>query len=314
MNKVKSSYITHCLYTPKDLETKTTPYTPKGIWQSGQVIVSNCEVEKGQTKIVVMIPAAYMKIRRLMDKFPSDEWLAFLVGSETEAGYIIKDIRIPKQVIQAATVDVDAEDATDLSDVIGTIHSHHTMGAFFSSTDNEHIAPNHPVSIVVSKDDWMCKTKIALPCGHNLIKDATLEMDTTVRIDFSGLDAQIAANIRKPAPVVFPITSNYSTWKGYFCVSCHNNFKSFTDVTWRKRGYICKTCQSKLGILTDGQWNVLVDELQKEIARKPAATDTKYCAWCKTLTTVDNMQLINDHLVCKDCIKDAEDIATFSGV
>lgn len=99
--------------------------------------------------VVIIERNAKDKIEALMAKFPDTEWLAFLDGRETEEGFLITDLRIPLQSVSVADCD-DVEFVPSASH-IGVIHSHHTMGAFFSFTDKKYLNSSNTVSVVVAK-------------------------------------------------------------------------------------------------------------------------------------------------------------------
>lgn len=109
----------------------------------------------------------------------SDEWLALLVGTRSPNGMdiTVTEMRIPLQERSHAQCSlVNKEPLTP--DIVGVVHSHHSMGAFFSATDDNELNPRFPVSIVVahtrakSSDaerllgfDYEAEGRSILPCG-----------------------------------------------------------------------------------------------------------------------------------------------------
>jgi len=94
---------------------------------------------------------ARQKVGYLMEEYPSQEWLAYLIGRETEnKNFFVEDIVVPPHA-EASGAHAEAEPFTVPSGCIGIIHSHHSMGAFHSHTDQTYADRNHPVSITVSK-------------------------------------------------------------------------------------------------------------------------------------------------------------------
>jgi len=78
------------------------------------------------------------------------EWAIWLTGEKVENGrYHIDNYIIPKQKRAISTVDIE-ENIPDNSNIIGVIHSHHRMGAFFSGTDTTELNPLYPLSIVIA--------------------------------------------------------------------------------------------------------------------------------------------------------------------
>lgn len=114
------------------------------------------------------------------------EWAIILHGTKSDDWLNVRVERfsIPPQKREKTTVDIEEHPIEE--DVVGVIHSHHGMGAFFSQTDVDTLNPNYPVSIVVAqyeKDpksfkhpqhlfservfgwNFMAVGKITLPCG-----------------------------------------------------------------------------------------------------------------------------------------------------
>lgn len=108
-----------------------------------------------------------------------EEWLALLVGTRSPDGMdiTVNELRIPLQERSHAQCSlVNKEPLTP--DIVGVVHSHHSMGAFFSTTDDNELNPRFPVSIVVahtrakSSDaerllgfDYQAEGRAVLPCG-----------------------------------------------------------------------------------------------------------------------------------------------------
>jgi proteasome lid subunit RPN8/RPN11 len=111
----------------------------------------------------------------LTNEMGGTEWLGYLKGFPTEDGFHIDGMVIPKQTVNSVSVEVD-EGLTD-EDIIGTIHSHHGMGAFFSSTDNDYIGSNNPVMLVItSNGSAKCAVRHTLACGNFMLIDAEFEV------------------------------------------------------------------------------------------------------------------------------------------
>lgn len=97
----------------------------------------------------------------------STEWIAYLIGkyvdSGEEIGWHVESMYFPKQSAQAAHV--QAEDGEIKEGVIGDVHSHVRMGAFFSGEDKAHM--NHDVHIVINaKGDMDTSIRTKLECGR----------------------------------------------------------------------------------------------------------------------------------------------------
>lgn len=134
---------------------------------------SNCGQfhEEAFAESILLAPMVVAKIRGLMHHFSEEnknerEWLAYLVADEDG---VFTDIFVPKQVGFKATVHVDRDALRGDEKIDGVIHSHNSMMAFHSGTDDEHLINNHPVSIVVAMKkgvlDWDGVRNVMLSCG-----------------------------------------------------------------------------------------------------------------------------------------------------
>ena len=118
---------------------------------------------------VYITPEVIGKVQFLLEKYPTDEWAADLIGTKEGNKYIITDIYIFEQEVDSVTV-VRKEPPPE--DAIGTTHSHHSMGAFFSGTDDEYPNANHDLSgVVASQPDGALPftmkftARVKTPCG-----------------------------------------------------------------------------------------------------------------------------------------------------
>jgi len=125
-------------------------------WDSGIKIIKTCghiNVSKYHIEFHLL---AHKKIEKLKKVYPNLEWLAYLVGSVDHDNHKVSvtDLVIPDSQKVTGTsvynVEYNWESLADNKVIIGVIHSHNTMGAFFSGTDDAYINQNHDVSIVVS--------------------------------------------------------------------------------------------------------------------------------------------------------------------
>lgn len=101
-----------------------------------------------------------------------DEWAIVLTGERRQGGYEVEvtGYHIPPQDRSGGHVSVKEFDLE--ADVVGVIHSHHSLGAFFSTTDTGTLNPRFPISIVVAHGadkylgfDYKGIGKVTLPCG-----------------------------------------------------------------------------------------------------------------------------------------------------
>lgn len=96
---------------------------------------------------------ARQKIGYLMEEYSNQEWLAYLIGEEIDKkNFFVEDISVPPhEEVSGGSAEAVPFNIPDRC--IGVIHSHHTMGAFHSGTDHDHVDRNFPVSITVARND-----------------------------------------------------------------------------------------------------------------------------------------------------------------
>ena len=298
-------------------------YKPKGVWSTGKETVNACEIYNGCAQTVQLSPAVYVKVQHLLKKYPHLEWLAYLVGKQTADGYIGTDILIPKQEQSSGTVDLDPTEEADLHSVIGTIHSHHSMGAFFSGTDDAFIVPNHPVAIVVSTSGWACKVRAELPCGHYIAGKASLSMSTAVNADLSEITKIADEKISVKKTVVTTVQAGVGQYNRiydnhYKCLLCSEP-KTFTELTWKGSGWYCKPCTEAVGEVTREAWILLssycrehpneerhipfLRDLGKNNKQLGSPEKTYICSRCTLPTPAKDLITIQGRNICLDCAR-----------
>jgi proteasome lid subunit RPN8/RPN11 len=123
-----------------------------------------------------------------------DEWMAFLIGKRRTDGLEIHvtDLRVPEQYRDHGSCEtVKVEPLPE--DVVGVVHSHHTMGAFFSNTDVTKLNPRFPTSIVIAQlkqgstaeekllgFNYKAEGRAPLPCKSIGVVDFTVQPDPMV--------------------------------------------------------------------------------------------------------------------------------------
>jgi len=141
----------------------------------------------GEAKVVLSI-RVQQKIRLLLEEYPSKEWMGYLVGERKKSSLIVNDLIIPPHA-EASGSSAEAEPFHAPKETIGAIHSHHSMGAFHSQTDQNHVDRNYPCSITVARNgsgvnyDAVAHTKT--PCGKSTHNKATVVL-LAVRPDFDA--------------------------------------------------------------------------------------------------------------------------------
>lgn len=160
-------------------------------WNSGLEIITKCSVaEKAE---VYVSKNARDKIDALMAEFKHMEWLGYLVGKINGTKHFVEDMIVPEQEVSTASVTVLGNPPDRC---IGTAHSHHSMGAFTSGTDEEHLVGNHPVCMVISDSKTIAKVRLETPCGRLVAVEATIYTEE-VQTQPSSLAEEMKAKIRE---------------------------------------------------------------------------------------------------------------------
>lgn len=193
------------------------PTVGSGILESGIELVDKCSLAKDiKEPDVTMDFLIYQKAMALTNEMGSIEWLGYLKGFQTEGGYHIDGMVIPKQTVDSVSVEVD-EGLTD-DDIIGTIHSHHGMGTFFSSTDHDYIGSNNPVMLVIaSNGSAKCAVRHTLACGNFILVDADFEVLHNDNPEIKDFITDALTKVTKKVSV-------YNNFSGYGAYGFQNNF------------------------------------------------------------------------------------------
>ena len=94
------------------------------------------------------------------------EFACYLLGTLEGTRPMIDDYYIPEQEASYAFVEITEDFPPEeiRSRIIGHLHSHHTMGAFHSGTDEDNM--NWPINIVISTKGYVCTTRRRTACGR----------------------------------------------------------------------------------------------------------------------------------------------------
>ena len=189
-------------------------------WETDIETIHDCS--KAPSEIIVKVDLIVkLKIDSLMEKYPNQEWLGYLIGqparvipAETEGEedevipadpLHIVDVEIPTQTATSARVeDIECENFNDLN-VVGVIHSHHGMGTGFSGTDHEFINGNHNLSLVIAKNGIAGQYRWTTPCGALKIIDGVKVKVVYPEIGFdkeAWLEKE-TEKIKKPSPPTY---------------------------------------------------------------------------------------------------------------
>lgn len=188
-------------------------------WHTGEepsdLKATSCSYVKDETdEKIFLSPEIYCKIKSLCTKI-EDEWQMFLSGEAVEGGIFLKDYYIPKQEVTGSSVkNLDCIDKKFIEDykILASIHSHSSMGVFFSSTDeNDTNLQSLDYHIVTNNNgEFKACKKVRLPCGLLITQDIKINLrspdDSIIGVD----------NIKKYSNV------NYST--GYSRAECYGGY------------------------------------------------------------------------------------------
>lgn len=159
-----------------DDDSKTTKkddsYTSRSsAWDTGYEALEDEECpDMDVDRTLILYNSVYFKIRSMMDEMNRKEWMGYLKGFEDDGDIYIEDIYIPEQTVTSANVNNEEEQPEDS---IGMVHSHHSMGAFWSGTDRSSIIHQNKANMVVDSDMEMeATTLVDLPCGRTAVVDA----------------------------------------------------------------------------------------------------------------------------------------------
>lgn len=204
----------------------------KDAWHTGDdhkdCVAEDCSfAKKFDAGVIFITTEVYTVIRKLCEEVKT-EWQMLLKGTEDEiTGNIhITGYYIPKQEVSYASVkNTDCIDKKFIEEnnIIATIHSHASMGCFFSVTDEEFTnmstIPNH---IVVNNDgEHKACVKWELPCG--LVKF----FETKVKVDHKIPDIEIDGKDN----ITQRVYNAYNKGKTY-----HKNFWDEEDEKEKKKG------------------------------------------------------------------------------
>jgi len=154
-------------------------------------VIESCPYTKaGQGVIKIAHPVLAIIAGAVYDR---NEWIALLIGKRSENGLdiTVTDIKVPQQERGYASCELaNPEPLTE--DIIGVIHSHHSMGAFFSKTDHDELNPRFPMSLVVAQVkqnqglerllgfSYKAEGRVVLPCHNPGVVDFTVLPDPLI--------------------------------------------------------------------------------------------------------------------------------------
>ncbi len=172
-------------------------------WDSGIEILKTCGHMNVPKYSVTFEMMANEKIKQLQKYYPSLEWLAYLVGKVDHVKHtvLVEDLVIPdsQRVTGGNVYDVEYG-WNEGKSIIGVIHSHHSMGAFFSGTDDAYINQNHDVSIVVSTNQSSPikgQVRMKTRCGaYVLAEDLSFSVNYPKTLNDGNFEKEFTSKIK----------------------------------------------------------------------------------------------------------------------
>lgn len=163
-------------------------------------VVTECGRKPSGPMNIILSRITKTKIDILMKKYQNTEWLAYLIGDENTR--YVNDIFVPTQVASTASI---SSVGPKPAGVIGVIHSHHHMGAFFSGTDDAYINQNNDISIVIAHKGIKAQVRWVTPCGYKVICDGTVVIEKENLINENEFIEHVEKVIRHAGDNELPI-------------------------------------------------------------------------------------------------------------
>lgn len=180
------------------------------------------ECSKAPEEITVwMKPLVKEQIEALMKEYSNIEWLAYLIGEWKDSKTpLVKELFIPEQKVSSASVNnIRCPEHNDLN-VIGVIHSHHTMGHSFSQVDADWINQNHNISLVVSHSGMDGQVRFKTPCGSLMTVKAKTKLWYDIDFDSKDFIKKAKEKIKR-----YTATNNYAGGYGGYGGGYYDNGK-----------------------------------------------------------------------------------------
>ena len=241
--KVKSWYYAdHCICeSGKEIvmtSVVSTELPKKGVktkWGKAKIAEETIQCSLVKSKTVYVEPMAKQKIALLMEAYPRDEWFAYLRGEIVGEDTFVDDITVPPHESFSSGSAV-AEPFHVPKGCVGVIHSHHSMGAFHSSTDRDYVDRNHPVSITVARNggnqlSYDAVSPVKTLCGKSVtVKCVVKYVQPPLTFDRDKFLKKAKDNIEKGGKVCTPLATQVFPVGGY--VSQKDMEMFYKDMGW----------------------------------------------------------------------------------
>ncbi len=171
-------------------------------WE-GIRVYTECPFKKDVDTILVDV-TVLRACNILNDMFRSTEWLLYCELDELEGYPYVHSPVIPRQEVTSSSVEV-----TEPMNKPVVIHSHHSMQASFSNTDDEYINSNHTLSLLYTSTKKLCegKMRVRMPCGEYLLVDVKniLYVSTGKTLDVEEFKREAEKKIQRVI-ITYPYT------------------------------------------------------------------------------------------------------------
>jgi hypothetical protein len=160
--------------------------------------------EPGVGGNIIFTDELYKVIKTMLKKHAGKEWQMLLKGAYNDDGGLVLDgYYIPKQEVTGSTVknlDVLTPESAKEARIVATIHSHASMGVFFSHVDIKDTCMSflkHHI-VVNERLEWCAGTQWKLPNGTYTVFPAKVYIESVEEdVTIEGMD-----NITETAPLV----------------------------------------------------------------------------------------------------------------
>lgn len=196
-----------------------------------------------KSPVIYLEPMPRQKIEFLMEEYPHQEWLAYLVGRISEKeNFFVEELSIPphKEVSGASA---EAEPFHIPENCVGIIHSHHSMGAFHSAIDQDYVDKNFPVSITVSKRtqtlEFDAISYQITPCGKGTTGKCSVKyVQPPPLFDKKEFLKEAKANIDKGKRVVYIHQPQLGAGQGHSLIPLGKEYSDYTDYVVDDEGHV----------------------------------------------------------------------------
>lgn len=249
----------------------TKSYSVKGAYQ-GKPNVKEFEQIDSPEKHVIFSRLAFEKVFAAVDKYAKENkeigfYPQIVKNSDTE--YYVEDVEIPAQTIQSAYFEVPAGEIFKVPNpekVRGLIHSHHSMGVFFSGNDEQTMKQgaaecgknNFYISIIVNSARNAVAKLFERSVGKIEKIKVMYEINESIEAWLEERDKEVTRYVYvAPATNHHHVHSSYSYYEGwgyddndYVYTSC-SICMAKNDLIKMADDHICLKCLSNLMLLPE---------------------------------------------------------------